>query len=492
MEIPKKLSVHLPENLYLEELFENNPPDFEYEIDWFKYFIDFIYYMQSKHKDNELEYVPFYSPLMQRRNRQYNKYIKYLLENKVFIGRGYYWEGDILKGNGYYKVGQESKSYKFTYEYNTPCQMTFIENPKVIKKILKYIELPDDEQAYEKLIDYSVEDLEYLSKWFNEGLEIDYIGVYSYLDELREKEANHYLDKHKAMVKYNSRKRVVDKILRKDFYWNTVDDKAGRFHTVLTQLKGDLRQFVTYKGQKLVSVDIKNSQPYLSTILFNRDRFLKIALPALRKLNPQNFQSGNYIETQLLKFIEELPTKSDAILYRDLVISGGIYEHFGELIYYGNFLKQEEYLKDLRKIAKTKMFSAFFSPNGLKRFCKEIKLFSEHFPSIYQIFSLLKTTKHNALACLLQYIEAQIVLLKACKRIAIEKPFLPIFTLHDCIITIYGEEEYVRKVLEETLFGEVGFMPTLKIEKWENTALYNISEYLKKKKRKKRKKTTSS
>ena len=180
MENPKRLSVYLPENLDLEELLKNNPPDFSYDIDWFKYFIDFIYYMQSKHKDIEMEYVPFYSTLMQRRQRQYNKYIRYLLENKIFVGRGYYWEDNILKGNGHYKVGQESKSYKFTYEYNTPCRLTYIENPKVIKRILRHIDLSEDEQFNEELIDYSIENLVYLSKWFNEGLEIDYIEVNCY------------------------------------------------------------------------------------------------------------------------------------------------------------------------------------------------------------------------------------------------------------------------------------------------------------------------
>jgi hypothetical protein len=53
-----------------------------------------------------------------------------------------------------------------------------------------------------------------------------------------------------------------------NFYYS-VDDNVGRFHSNLTNIKKELRNYITYDDQKLVNIDIKNSQPFFSTLLFN-------------------------------------------------------------------------------------------------------------------------------------------------------------------------------------------------------------------------------
>jgi hypothetical protein len=49
----------------------------------------------------------------------------------------------------------------------------------------------------------------------------------------------------------------------------SVDPNVHRFHSNLTCMKSIYRNLLTYDGQKLVSIDIKNSQPYLSTKLLD-------------------------------------------------------------------------------------------------------------------------------------------------------------------------------------------------------------------------------
>jgi len=55
----------------------------------------------------------------------------------------------------------------------------------------------------------------------------------------------------------------------------SVDSTAGRLHTNLTNLKSDLRNYLTYDGKTLVAVDIRNSQPYLSLALFRKDSYCR-------------------------------------------------------------------------------------------------------------------------------------------------------------------------------------------------------------------------
>ena len=82
---------------------------------------------------------------------------------------------------------------------------------------------------------------------------------------------------------------------------------------------------------------------------------------------------------------------------------------------------------------------------------------------------MIKSTrgKHNTLAILLQHLEATLVLQRACKIISQEKPDIPIFTLHDSIITTVGNEKYVHDILANVLLDAIGIAPKLKVERWE-------------------------
>ncbi|MFR1445798.1 hypothetical protein ACLUYJ_19770, partial [Acinetobacter baumannii] len=43
--------------------------------------------------------------------------------------------------------------------------------------------------------------------------------------------------------------------------------KGHRFYNPISNLKRELRNYLTYEGKGLVSIDIKNSQPYFSILL---------------------------------------------------------------------------------------------------------------------------------------------------------------------------------------------------------------------------------
>ena len=52
---------------------------------------------------------------------------------------------------------------------------------------------------------------------------------------------------------------------------NSRDKTSKRYHSNLTRLSSILRNFITYNGEELVSIDLVNSQPYFSTMILDKD-----------------------------------------------------------------------------------------------------------------------------------------------------------------------------------------------------------------------------
>ena len=96
------------------------------------------------------------------------------------------------------------------------------------------------------------------------------------------------------------------------------------------------------------------------------------------------------------------------------------------------------------------------------------RVFRDRFPTVYKIFSCIKKGDKTDLPKLLQRIESYIVLDRICLRIAQERPYLPIFTLHDSVITTVGNEGYVEAIMREELTLCIGYTPQFKIERWTN------------------------
>jgi len=97
------------------------------------------------------------------------------------------------------------------------------------------------------------------------------------------------------------------------------------------------------------------------------------------------------------------------------------------------------------------------------------------FPAVTKLFSIIKTAfrggdkdQHNRLACLLQSIESEIILHRCCKRIWEEGEHkIPVFTIHDSIVTTVDNLEFVKRIMEEELTRNIGLAPSLSIETWD-------------------------
>ena len=97
---------------------------------------------------------------------------------------------------------------------------------------------------------------------------------------------------------------------------------------------------------------------------------------------------------------------------------------------------------------------------------KYARYFKEIFPNVYRVFIHEKGNDHSRFPIKLQQMESTTVLDVLCKRIHEKYPDLPIFTIHDCIVTLEGEESKVIDIIKEECTSRFGYYPQLKIEPW--------------------------
>ena len=272
-----------------------------------------------------------------------------------------------------------------------------------------------------------------------------------------------------------------------------IDDTVGRLHTNLTNIQSDLRNFITWKGQKLVSIDISNSQPFLSTLLF-RESFYSDDNRSCQKFSLFSFSkelslsfafinafslffcynnltyttnranTTSVIPPLMLQKPLQLTEKEDVKLFLSLVEKGQLYEYLEgafKSVLGTNFTD--------RKSIKAAVFQVLFTDNrfiGQKEAAPK-KLFKKIFPNVYKLFAAYKKGDATVLPKLLQMIEARLILDVLAKRISKERPNAPIFTIHDSVTTTVENVDFVKMVMREELERVIGITPNLKVERWE-------------------------
>lgn len=292
---------------------------------------------------------------------------------------------------------------------------------------------------------------------------------------------------------------AIEKVRLKDFSWH-IDSTSYRLHTCLTNMPKEIRNYITYKGQRLISCDLKNSQPYLSTILSNYKFWIKDYTNQSLNIYSINFSKNDimynivdnvkgyyYKESGLMtepsnaapvirviekKLKEEyskenqlIISKEDWIKYRNIVSAGIFYEEMGKEI----FAVDQERKSILRGDVKKLMYAVMFSSNNWfhQKGARDKQLFDKIFPNVYCLFEIIKESDSSALAVLLQTIESHIFLKIVTKRIAKGRPNIFFLTIHDSIISTEDNIDYVKQVMEEELTRVIGLKPSIQKEYWQ-------------------------
>lgn len=463
--------LYIPSSIDIDRLISDNPPTFKYKRDKFLYMIYLVNYVSSVKKDYVSEFTSLYSKLLKDKfGNDYLKYIEYLITNNI-----------LVRKNQYSTIEHYSKAYKISdiHKFSNLKEVE-ITDYVTIKKLKNFTNL--ESKVFKYILPESNNmKIEIFGKWFNEKFTIEFHKAKDLLTEIKKQEIPAYhlaYDAHlanpkdKALLKkfeettdpyraFNRRLIPALKIKNKQFDL-TIDRTVGRLHTPLSQLKKELRPFLRYDDKKLVSIDIKNSQPYLSTLFFNKKAFKRNKMGDKIKL--YNDIDYNKSPIALHYVSNKLPPK-DIDTYIKQVISGKFYEEFSDRLTEENLLPKD--LQDSRKYTKTIAFRTLFSPNSHKRYVKEIQLFEKIYPNVYENFAFIKCEdNYNTLACVLQNIEAELILKTICVEISKQYPDAPIFTIHDSIVTTVDYHEKVKEIMHKILEEKIGYAPELSVEFW--------------------------
>ncbi|GHV15637.1 hypothetical protein FACS1894179_04310 [Bacteroidia bacterium] len=473
--VPESLTVYIPRNLDIDKILLNNPPVFNYHRDKFLYIISLMYSIPEHLNDFDFErnkgFVPVYATILQGKIHDYKLYLNYLIEN------------GILETDGKYSHdGGKSYWFRFTQEYSDSNTVPVVITRYTLIKSIVLRSHPKDKDSY--LPEIPLDAVPYLTKWFNENLQIDKDRADAILLDIRDKELENPETKDYAKRKYNIRKISVDKISNRE-YTLSIDRTSGRFHSPLTRLKTEVRPCISYAGKKLVSLDLKNSQPFLSLTLLDIDLYEKNRMQDILSIYNGRYKNitdrnGNVIKSpstiMLEDFIRQATNSPEALDYKNSVVKGTIYEDFALLTGKYGYIPEgapQSYIDSYnpRKSGKMALFEILFSPNN-SPFSERrdgLGYFFNYYGSVYNVFRLAKQGRrtHNALACSLQYLEAQLILHGVCRIIGEENPDIPLFTIHDSIITTEEHVDFILQIMRDVIRDAIGCEPMIKIESWE-------------------------
>ena len=470
------MKASLPENIDLNKHIADYPPEdygiVKFDQDHAHYLLDLVTTIPARNQkvaDSMIDgYTPMYSKALQSVVHDYRQYLDYFITTDVLESDNIYRVGLSSDGKG------KSKGYRYAAKHSEVSVRTVGFSEKFCEKLSR-----DRRKRFNKLR----KDYVCLTKWLwpECGLRIDVFEAQRFLSHKRDVQlANPDLQdtkthpiygfeiKKKPEVQFMFAMSNVERLASGDIDC-TVDQTVGRMHTVLTNMKSDLRNLITYKGAPLVSIDIKNSQPYISTILvklnnskrgrdplFHLKHHLKQQTPPTQPNNPL-----------MLENIKEMSENEDFKIFIKLVKGVPEEGESNEEDLY-TYMQKEGAKRGLqfenRSQVKKVMFEVLFSRN--RRNTQSKKLFNELFPSVSLVFKSLKEEDHTLLPRLLQTIESFVILHLIAKKIAKRFPNAPIFTIHDSIVTTKEYGDKIEKIMYDELTKIIGISPMLKVDHW--------------------------
>jgi hypothetical protein len=357
----------------------------------------------------------------------------------------------IITRSPYYIPKEISYRYNFTPEYQSKYISLPLDDAKMILRI---------QNAYTKFGKESIKMI------WGYSSQVKYLKQLTLAEGWQELVESYKANTHQYNCIMASAMQIINKVPS-----YSIDETEGRFHSPITSMKRELRQFLRIDGKPLKNIDIKNSQPYLSTIILTYPS--KVA-----------WLTKNPAFQMLLQSLK-VSQNEDVKKYIYMVASGHFYE----------YLMQEfsiEGLKLTRKETKLQVLRILFARNRMPKDeinRKARQIFIARFPTVHRIFSKVRGRAENSnrFSILLARIESYLMLNVILKRINKELPNIIAMTIHDSIMTgiLTDEVEAVREIMNDVLTEFIGFQPKIEIESSrqnENENIENIKEEINKNK----------
>lgn len=415
----------------------------------------------------------------------------------------------IIERDNKYITGVEPMGYRLSEIHRkSKTKVVTISNAAIIKRY-KVVEEKLHLEHRQRLRDHA-----HLIKWLlNNDLKIDTHAATEYLDLYSRR-------LKRIFKKYNLKKDVLDEVyanidntvnsslnlLNKwDNQKPTIDSKGGRLYTSLTGIMSQLRNYIKYKDENLVSFDLKNSQPYHLIAMTQPEMWNKTR-------NKKELNINNLLDSKILEYIQQtnkqayyssiMMLKEYSKAGKNIVIKGlarypATSPHYAKLVangklykfisdhFKGKFITTSGYdpfsTKDLAKKEMIKMF--YFNPKETYSPSKiYFAQFKKLFPTEGAIIELLKSRTYQDFSILLQKVESTILLKNICKTIFNTDSKIPIYTIHDSIITTENGALLVEKIIKDTYKELIGVEPDLRKEEMNpQNAVKQFDKYITKK-----------
>lgn len=580
--------LNIPENFDLKALFDNFPPNLENvklnvstfkNCDYYIYFIiDLIIQLRTKKNINKA-YIEISGKMLNEDYsiKHYTQIMLWLEQAGVIdIDKNYITPEASIKTN----LKPKAIGYRLTKEYTTNLKTVTIYKDTFINRIkrkntdnrLKKIE--KNKKRHKKQQENETEILQKLraKKRINKS---DFIGQHNLDRSKRAKQlklffngkisidfekVNHVIDKKIEYLKTTEYQnpellrqilqKPLQKLLTKDvFEFTNFDHNTGRFHSPLTRIHAQLRNFIKYNNQSLASIDFKNSQPaimsrFLSpefwetpsgdefTINTLPDNFIAWfqALNIKEHLNNvlfmdnivHNYKKSNYYnqlissQSPLMRPVFKSPFEiADELInkpwinvnpfgfsglslkntnqYTELAVSGKFYDDFANVM--NNIEPNNDWV---RNEVKQHLMFTLFSSNRSTSFREsfhdrtlipsfELKtVFKNHYSQVYEVFKSIKRSDKSILSRSAQILESELIYERIVPRIKKELPRAVIATIHDSVVTTTNYTERVQQIMLEESEKALLFTPTFKVEVWsEKNFDFDEFKVMKRKKRQK-------
>jgi len=247
-----------------------------------------------------------------------------------------------------------------------------------------------------------------------------------------------------------------------------IRDRFGRVHTPVNSLPKELRSCLSVRGQPLIGVDLSNSQPLIAGICarqFYRNRTARSRLANMKFAEsgkPYRYREFADMEKKAFRTLSKnasarqcnpgtMTPSQDLQAYLQCCEFGKLYDSLMEPG------------ADRQAFKKQFFTDVFFGKNRWQSPLKQ--RFEEAYPSVAQMLHRLKEKDHRRSAWVMQCYESTIFIYIIGKRLSRECPDLPVYSIHDSILTVPEGIDFVEGVIRDE-FAKIDVHPTLRRESY--------------------------
>ena len=467
--VPENLNLDVLIDMYSDSIVRSGLKINEELKDRMAYFCHSLHGCAASHKDyleqyltrpsNARPYYPMKSTILQA---SLGKDYKVVIDVLVLLG--------VIDKDDSYSVGRYSKSFRFTDTYYGVRWVQYEIGSYIVQRAVKKSIKVFEEKADSDNREYPAY---FLTKFLKASkLKIDTSQAMKWVYDNEQYELKNNPGEAKNIIeKHEQYRTCIESINVSSRY--SFDEFSGRLHTVLTNLKKELRQFVTYDGKPLVSIDIKNSQPYFSTLLFNADfwaeRRKNTKITSYRKIGIERKEIEEKGYTIMLgeSSVSQYSKGFTNSYFCAYAVSGTLYEEIEKQLgwQYPDRMGNRELAK--KEVLRWMYYDKNRDMNSHTSFYDPTRAIGDLFPGVTKMFDTIKAYEEKLLPRLLQRLECHLVLEVVCKHLHKSLKSIPLFTIHDSIVTTKEHVDVVESMIKDVLTDSVSFPPKLAIEYWQ-------------------------